>query len=165
MFFHSPIRIAFPVPYRIAGALLLAAIVAISHTALCRGATTFKRITFLPANATITAEVADTDELRQRGLMFRTHLGEDKGMIFYFDRAGYHAFYMYNTRIPLSVIFLDEKFRIVDIQDMGPCLERNASACPVFAPAAACKYAIEVNPEFVRKHGIKAGDKVKIHKE
>ncbi len=122
------------------------------------------RVTFLRANVTIKAEVADTDELRARGLMFRTRLGKNEGMLFYFDRTDYHAFYMYNTRIPLAVIFLNESLRIVDIQEMGPCLERNPSRCPVYTPAAACKYAIEVNPEFVRTHAIKTGDLVKIQK-
>ena len=119
---------------------------------------------FLPVNASIRVEVADTERTREKGLMFRTHLGENKGMIFYFDRTGYHAFYMYNTRIPLSVIFLNESLKIVDIQDMSPCTEVNPSACPIYTPRGACKYAIEVNPEFVRKHGIKTGDLVRIQK-
>lgn len=85
-------------------------------------------------------------------------------MIFYFDRTGYHAFYMYNTRIPLSVIFLNESLRIVDIQDMAPCIEKNPSACPIYTPHAMCKYAIEVNQEFVKRHGIKTGELVRIEK-
>ena len=164
MLFHHTFQLAFPVPYRLIAVLLLVTIVALPKDALSAGAGTFRRVTFLPGNATIMAEVADTEQMRQRGLMFRTHLDEDKGMIFYFDSTGYHAFYMYNTRIPLSVIFLNENLRIVDIQEMGPCLELNPSASPVYAPAAACKYAIEVNPEFVLKHGIKPGGTVKIHK-
>lgn len=165
MLLHHPFRIAFPVPYRLIALLLLATIVALPKVGLSAAASTLRRVTFLPANATIMAEVADTEQMRQRGLMFRTHLGEDKGMIFYFDQTGYHAFYMYNTRIPLSVIFLNENLRIVDIQEMGPCLELNPSACPVYTPSAACKYVIEVNPGFVLKHGIKPGGMIKIHKQ
>ncbi len=123
-----------------------------------------QRLAFMPSRAVIKAEVADTDELRQRGLMFRDRLDESNGMIFYFEQTGYHAFYMYNTRIPLSVIFFNESLRIVDIQEMVPCMERNPSACPVYTPAAVCKYVIEVNPSFVRKYGIKRGDLVTIQK-
>jgi uncharacterized protein len=123
-----------------------------------------QKVTFLPSDISIRAEVAGTDAARQKGLMHRTHLGEKEGMIFYFDQFGYHSFYMYNTRIPLSVIFLDEGLRIVDIQDMATCLEENPSECTIYTPRAACKYAIEVNQEFVRKYEIKAGDLVKLRK-
>jgi len=121
-------------------------------------------VTFVTARASIEAEVADTDQLRARGLMFRTHLPKNRGMIFYFDQTGHHSFYMYNTRIPLCVIFLNEGLRIVDIQEMSPCLETNPSACPVYTPAAACKYAIEVNPAFVRTYGVTRGSLVRIQK-
>jgi hypothetical protein len=121
-------------------------------------------ITFLPAGISIKAEVADTDAARQKGLMHRTHLDEHAGMIFYFDQPAYHSFYMYNTRIPLSVIFLDGDLRIVDVQDMEPCLDENPAACTVYTPRAACTYAVEVNQAFVRKYGIKVGDLVKLQK-
>ena len=165
MFFHRLLRIAFSVPLFTASAILL--VIALSlpgHAVSANAVSATRQVTFLPVNASISAEVADTERAREKGLMYRTHLGEDKGMIFYFDRTGYHAFYMYNTRIPLSVIFLNDSFKIVDIQDMSPCKEMNPSACPIYTPRAACKYAIEVNQEFVRKHGIKTGDLVKIQK-
>ena len=123
-----------------------------------------QKLTFLPVNISIKAEVAGTELARQKGLMHRTHLGEREGMLFPFDQLGFHSFYMYNTRIPLSVIFLDEDLRIVDIQDMAPCLEEQPSACTVYTPRAACKYAIEVNQEFVRKYQIKVGDLAKLQK-
>jgi len=123
-----------------------------------------QKVTFLPVDISIKAEVAGTELARQKGLMHRTHLGEKEGMLFYFDQSGYHSFYMYNTRIPLSVIFLDEGLRIVDIQDMAPCLEENPSECTIYTPRAACKYATEVNQEFVRKYEIKPGDLVKLQK-
>lgn len=123
-----------------------------------------RTITFLPAGASIKAEVADTDLARRKGLMHRTHLDEQAGMIFYFDQPAHHSFYMYNTRIPLSVIFLDGDLRIVDVQDMEPCLDENPAACTVYTPRAACTYAVEVNQAFVRKYGIKVGDLAKLQK-
>ena len=123
-----------------------------------------QKVTFVPVDISIKAEVAGTEPARQKGLMHRTHLGEKEGMLFYFDQLGNHSFYMYNTRIPLSVIFLNESLRIVDIQDMVPCLEENPSACTVYAPRAACKYAIEVNQGFVQQYEIKVGDLVKLQK-
>ena len=96
--------------------------------------------------------------------MYRTSLGQKEGMIFYFDETAYHPFWMYNTRIPLTVIFLDEGLSIVDIRNMWPCLEKNADLCPVYAPSAPVRYAIEVNQGFVAKYGIKIGDRVTIER-
>ncbi len=165
MFLHCSWRIAFPVPFFAASAIVLVMVLGLpGYGAGGNGGNPTWRVTFPSVNASIKAEVADTEQAREKGLMYRTHLGENEGMIFYFDQTGYHAFYMYNTRIPLSVIFLNESLRIVDIQGMAPCVEKNPSACPIYTPHAACKYAIEVNQEFVRKHGIKTGDLVRIQK-
>jgi len=122
----------------------------------------FHTVRFLPSKVSIRAEAAETEAARQKGLMHRTSLGENEGMIFFFADRGYHSFYMFNTKIPLSVIFLDETLRIVDILDMEPCPSKNPVDCPIYTPRSHCRYAIEVNQEFVRKHGIKVGDPVKI---
>jgi len=122
----------------------------------------FHTVRFLPSKVSIRAEAAETDAARQKGLMLRTSLGENEGMIFYFADSGRHSFYMFNTKIPLTVIFLDETLRIVDILDMEPCPSQNPADCPIYTPRSYCRYAIEVNQNFVRKHEIKVGDLVKI---
>jgi uncharacterized membrane protein (UPF0127 family) len=124
----------------------------------------FHRVRFLPSKVSIRAEAAETEPARRTGLMHRTSLDENEGMIFYFADKGLHSFYMYNTKIHLSVIFLDETLRIVDIQDMDPCPSQNPSECPIYTPRSPCRYAIEVNQGFVRKHGIKTGDLVEVTK-
>ena len=165
MFLHRSCRLAFPVPFFTASAIVLVMVLGLpGYGAGGNGGNPTCRVTFPSANASIKAEVADTERAREKGLMYRTHLGKSEGMIFYFNQTGYHAFYMYNTRIPLSVIFLNEGLKIVDIQDMAPCIEKNPSACPIYTPRAACKYAIEVNQEFVKRHGLKAGELVQIQK-
>jgi uncharacterized membrane protein (UPF0127 family) len=165
MFLGRLWRIAFPVPVFSAITIHLVVFLALTGCSLGgNGDGKARQVTFLPANVLLRAEVADTDRTREKGLMYRTYLGENDGMIFYFDQPGHHAFYMYNTRIPLSVIFLNGSLEIVDLQDMAPCMEENPSACPIYAPKAACSYAIEVNQQFVRKYGIKTGDRVRIEK-
>jgi uncharacterized membrane protein (UPF0127 family) len=119
-----------------------------------------QKITFVPSGASVIAEKADSPEKRTRGLMFRTSLGETEGMIFYFGQPGRHPFWMHNTRIPLTVIFLDDALRIVDMRNMSPCLERDPDRCPIYAPGADAGYAVEVNQGFVGKHRIKIGDHV-----
>ena len=164
MLLRHMMRLAFPVPLAAAAVLLVTVTFSFPGFTASTASVRSHKVTFVTARASIEAEVADTDQLRARGLMFRTHLPKNRGMIFYFDQTGHHSFYMYNTRIPLCVIFLNEGLRIVDIQEMSPCLETNPSACPVYTPAAACKYAIEVNPAFVRTYGVTRGSLVRIQK-
>jgi uncharacterized membrane protein (UPF0127 family) len=166
MTFLRPSRFfAFPMPAVRVVLILVAAFLCITACSLFGdpgGAT--QKVTFLPVNISIRVEVAATESARQKGLMHRTHLGEKEGMLFYFDQLGYHSFYMYNTRIPLSVIFLDEDLRIVDIQNMAPCREQNADLCPTYAARAAARYALEVNQGFTEKYGVKIGDRVRIER-
>lgn len=60
-------------------------------------------------------ERADSEEERERGLMFRDHLPGDSGMLFLFPEESDHHFWMHETRIPLDMIFIDKEGRIVGI--------------------------------------------------
>jgi uncharacterized protein len=102
-------------------------------------------------------EVADTPEKQTRGLMDRESMPEDQGMVFVFERVGRVGFWMQNTYIPLSIAFVDESGRIVDILDMQP-LTTNINV-----PSADYKYAIEVNQGYFARNGIQIGDTVRFH--
>lgn len=97
-------------------------------------------------------EVADTDAERQRGLMERTALGENRGMLFVFEDERTLSFWMKNTLIPLSVAYIDSEGRIIDIQDMQPLDE---TSHPSAEPA---QYALEVNQGYFAEHGVEVGD-------
>lgn len=99
-------------------------------------------------------EVAGTPEERQTGLMHRRNLGQDTGMIFIFEQRGLWGMWMKNTLIPLSVAFIGDDGRIINIEDMQPQTEDSHNAT---APA---RYALEVNLGWFARHGIKAGAKV-----
>lgn len=99
-------------------------------------------------------EIADTDTERQRGLMERTALGENRGMLFVFDSEQTRSFWMKNTLIPLSVAYINSEGRIIDIQDMQPLDE---TSHPSAEPA---QYALEVNQGYFAEHGVKVGDTV-----
>ncbi len=104
----------------------------------------------------VPVEIADTDEERQTGLMGRTALAEDAGMLFVFDVEQQLSFWMKDTLIPLSIAFIDSEGRIVDIQDMQPLDE---APHPSAAPA---QYALEVNQGFFEARGIQVGDTVEL---
>lgn len=154
--------LAFPVPVL----LVIPSFILLSLVQGCSSSDTagvsYHTVKFLRSNVSVRAEAAETDAARQKGLMYRTSLKEHEGMIFYFADSARHSFYMYNTKIPLSVIFLDETLRIVDILDMEPCPSQNPLECPIYTPRQPCRYAVEVNQEFVRNHGIRVGDLVQI---
>jgi uncharacterized membrane protein (UPF0127 family) len=106
------------------------------------------------AGHALRVEVAATIEQRMKGLMFREKLGANDGMLFVFDEPGYHAMWMKNTPLPLSVAFVDGAGAILNILDMEPhTLDQHAAAGPAV-------YAIETNKGWFARRGIKAGDKV-----
>ncbi len=104
----------------------------------------------------VDVEIADSFIERQRGLMERTELAENAGMLFVFDREQALSFWMRNTIIPLSIAYIDRRGRIVDIQDMEPLDE---TSHPSAEPA---QYALEVNQGFFRERGVEVGDAVEL---
>ena len=108
---------------------------------------------------TISAEIANTSESRAIGLMNRTKLEEQKGMLFIFPNSDYHSFWMKNTLLPLDIIFIDEDYTIKDIISAKPCL---SDPCPVYKPKEKAKYVLEVNQNWTKRNGIEIGIKIKI---
>jgi uncharacterized membrane protein (UPF0127 family) len=102
----------------------------------------------------IRAEVAGTEQDRLRGLMFRDKLAENSGMIFLYPRPEASAMWMKNTRVALSVAFIDSNGRILNIAEMEPYSEE------AHASSGAASYALEMNRGWFRKQGIRPGDLV-----
>ena len=100
-------------------------------------------------------EVADTDERRALGLMYRTSLAADAGMLFDFKQDEDVAMWMRNTRIPLDMLFIDRTGKIVNIAERAvPFSEATISS------AAPVRAVLEVNGGTVARLGIKPGDQV-----
>jgi hypothetical protein len=104
----------------------------------------------------VEVEIADDKAEQRRGLMERTELAENAGMLFVFDREEPRSFWMRNTLIPLSIAYIASDGRIVDIQDMQPLDE---TSHPSAEPA---QYALEVNQGFFAERGIEVGNVVEI---
>jgi uncharacterized membrane protein (UPF0127 family) len=99
----------------------------------------------------IEAEVAANQEDRMRGLMQRERMAANQGMLFVFPQVARHCMWMKNTRLPLSVAFLDEAGRIINIRDMQPQTETSHCAD---APA---RFALEMNQGWFAGKGITPG--------
>lgn len=108
------------------------------------------------ARHVVQVELARTPAERARGLMERSELGVDAGMLFVFDETSVHAFWMKSTRIPLDMIFIDDDGRIVGVVQRavpGDLAPRSAGG--------ASRYVLEVNGGWAEAHGVAAGDRVR----
>lgn len=100
----------------------------------------------------ITIEVADTDAKRTQGLMFRQSMPTNHGMWFEFPDTRVHPFWMKNTYIPLDIVFVDERYRVVGVlENMQPLSTVQRS---IGVPS---RYAIELNAGQARALGIRTG--------
>jgi uncharacterized membrane protein (UPF0127 family) len=108
----------------------------------------------------IDAELATTPETRTRGLMERSSLPADQGMLFIFEVAQPLSFWMFNTLIPLDIIFADTARRITSISaSVPPC--RPPSRCPTYTSPGLAQFVLEVNAGTVIKAGIDVGDELR----
>ena len=103
-------------------------------------------------NASFDVEIAQTNEERAKGLMFRESMPENRGMLFIFDADAPRAFWMKNTLIPLDMVFIDENMTVVDVLTAEPC---KADPCPSYKSHG--KYVLEINAGLAEKYGVKSG--------
>jgi uncharacterized protein len=113
------------------------------------------KISLKAGSQTIKADIAATDETRQKGLMFRTKMGANEGMLFVFPQIGYHAMWMRNTLINLSVAYLDEEGKILSIHEMTALDETSHQS------AGPARYALEMNAMWFTKNKVKVGDTIR----
>jgi uncharacterized protein len=107
----------------------------------------------------VAVEVADSPSERERGLMGRSSLPADAGMLFVWDEDHRGAFWMKDTLIPLSIAFYDADGRILRILDMTPCKE---DPCPLYDPKVSYRGALEANEGAFERWGISVGDRLRI---
>lgn len=112
-------------------------------------------ISLKAGSQTIRADVAATDEARQKGLMFRDKLAPNEGMLFVFPQLAYHAMWMRNTPLPLSVAYMDDSGKILSIHEMQPFTEDSHQA------SGPARYALEMNGGWFTTNKVKIGDRIK----
>ena len=99
-------------------------------------------------------QVAQTQEQHATGLMYRTEMPQQEGMLFVFNAPSQQCFWMKNTVIPLTAAFLADDGTVVNLEDMqAQTTQSHCSAKPV-------RYVLEVNQGWFAKKGIKAGAKL-----
>jgi len=109
----------------------------------------------------VDVELAITPEEMTIGLMNRTGLPENMGMLFIFEEEGVHKFWMKNTLIPLDMIWLDKDGKIIHIEkNVQPCY---VPSCPALGPEISSRYQLEVNGGYTERHKINVGDMARIN--
>ena len=106
------------------------------------------------AQHVIKAEVASTPSSQQLGLMYRKSMQDQNGMLFVFDQKAGHCFWMKDTLIPLSIAFIGDDGKIVNIEEMKAQTEENH--CPI----KPIRYALEMNAQWFEKRQIMPGKTV-----
>jgi len=116
--------------------------------------TKFTEATIEGTNLKIDLEIADTNEKRSRGLMERTLLLENEGMLFVFDEEQPLEFWMKDTYIPLDIAFLGSDGRIINIEKYAEPLNEEAR----YKSEKPAKYVIELNAGWFDANNIENGD-------
>lgn len=102
-------------------------------------------------------EVADSNEERSIGLMYRENLCESCGMLFVYENDTNSGFWMKNCRVPLDIVFIDDEGKIIDIKSDFEICDEN---CPTYSPDEKYRYAIEVNGGWTTENDVNKGDTV-----
>jgi len=103
-------------------------------------------------------ELAQNSTEKTKGLMFRKSLGQNKGMLFLFDKEARYSFWMQNTFIPLDIVWLNKDKKVVFISENNqPC---KWYGCPSINPTADASYVLEVNGGIIKEIGLKVGDEL-----
>ncbi len=100
-------------------------------------------------------EIADTEPLRMKGLMDRKEMGENRGMLFVFDREQILNFWMKNTHVPLSIAYISRIGMINEIRDMKPL-----DISVTYPSAMPALYALEVNRGWFARNNITKGCRI-----
>jgi uncharacterized membrane protein (UPF0127 family) len=120
------------------------------------------RIVAAHDTAVVTVELAESEAQHSMGMMERRVLAADAGMLFVFPamQPDSSAFWMYRTRIPLDIAFVDSAGIIRTIKTMPPCPATLVSGCPSYTADARYTAALEVNAGYFSRKHIRVGDRL-----
>jgi uncharacterized membrane protein (UPF0127 family) len=104
---------------------------------------------------TLLIELAVTSDQRERGLMFRSQMAANTGMLFVFPNDQNLSFWMRNTQLPLSIAFIDANQRILNVEEMQAFDDKT-----IHQSRGPARYALELNQGWFAQYGVKAGDPV-----
>ena len=111
----------------------------------------------LPGGQIIRVEMMLSNFDLTRGMMFRTSLAPDRGMLFIYQTSDRHQHWMYQTLIPLDMIWMDVNRTIVEIVENAQPCQTQASKCPQYGGTQFSNYVLEIGGGLARKYGLRVG--------
>jgi uncharacterized protein len=114
----------------------------------------------LPGGQVIQAETMVDNIDLARGLMFRTSLAPDHGMLFVHPQPGNYSYWMYQTLIPLDMVWLDSNRRIVEMAENAQPCKTQASKCEQYGGKQISSYVLEIGGGMARKYGLQLGQTI-----
>lgn len=139
---------------------LVAASLLLTLIATLLGCNRGPRVRIHPAagrSVDVTVELANSAEARSRGLMYRTHLDPQAGMLFVFPESQEHGFWMKNTPLSLDMIFISGDLEIVGIIE-----KTTPFSTTVRTVGKPSRYVLEVNAGFSEQHHLRQGDRIEL---
>jgi len=103
----------------------------------------------LPSGKVLQVEIMSNDADRAMGLMFRPSLPSDHGLLFVFEEADFHGFWMKNCKFPIDMVWLDESRKVVHVAEgVPPCA---SEPCAVYSPMQRALYVVEMGAGQARR--------------
>jgi len=133
----------------------------VQETLLERPSSTVTFFSHRDEGTTVYVEIAATGSEHAKGLMNRSYLPPDQGMLFIFQDEIVRDFWMWNTLIPLDMIFVSADKEIVYIRDGAqPCL---TNSCPHYSSMYPAKYVVEVNAGYCKQNQVYEGQYIEVN--
>lgn len=119
----------------------------------------FKKDKIILSGKTIAIELAETEDQRSHGLMYRERMNQMEGMLFVFKDEQRLAFWMKNTFLDLSIGYFDKNKTLVDVQEMKAMNSVMSDNLPSYPSAKPAMYALEMNKGWFSVNKVKPGAK------
>ncbi len=111
----------------------------------------------LPDGFEIHAELLTTPVQQQIGMMYRTKLDHDAGMLFVYPVPQAMPFWMHNVNLPLDIVFIGSDRKVVElVENAEPCLGESGK-CPTYGGRVGAQFVLEINGGDAAKHGVRLG--------
>jgi uncharacterized membrane protein (UPF0127 family) len=111
-----------------------------------------------PNGTQVVAESLHGDFEMSRGMMFRDSLPSDRGMLFVHGKEDKYQYWMFQTKIPLDIIWMDHQHKVVEISPNTPPCTGKANDCPKYGGNQPANFVLEVNAGMAAKNSLKPGD-------
>jgi hypothetical protein len=117
-------------------------------------------LVMLPDGSTVHVELAKTEAERQFGLMERTSLPQGRGMLFIHDQPSRYSYWMYDCKIALDIIWMDQAHRIVEMSPNTPPCKGKSDTCPSYGGKETSIYVLELPVGSIKAHQLAVGQTV-----